>query len=206
MGCDIHMFGEVRDKKTGKWVSTDVWKPSKYEDDEGRLTIPYHQRIYTHRNYNLFAWLADVRNGTWGEHIPPIADPKGLPEDASPEVANEAERWNGDGHSHSYFTLAELEEAWEVVKDTPIWFEGAVSPDNPDPKFQEWLSKPAEERGAPPGGYCAWGTGCVPMKWVEPLHELIGTAYGQIQDYLSRLKIEESVGDEDVRVVFWFDN
>jgi hypothetical protein len=95
MGADIHMHTEV--KRNGKWE--------------------YHgEGPYTDRNYDLFAILADVRNGRGfagcktGEGFIPLADPKGLPDDVSDEVKVEAEQMGGDGHSHSYFTLEELQD------------------------------------------------------------------------------------------------
>lgn len=69
---------------------------------------------YTNRNYGLFAILADVRNGTGfagvktGEPTTPIDLPRGLPDDASEVYLAEVEHWGVDGHSHTYFTLAEL--------------------------------------------------------------------------------------------------
>lgn len=81
MGCDIHLYVEVRED--GQWVN----KPLRH--------------TYDGRNYNLFAILAGVRNR---HDILPISDPRGLPPDVSKEVEGEAD---GD-HSHSWLTLAEL--------------------------------------------------------------------------------------------------
>jgi hypothetical protein len=110
MGCDIHLYVEKRDAD-GLWRSADTW----YDDPDypdrktvykwglglERLAGP----IYDGRNYNLFAVLADVRNH---ETFVPIAAPRGVPADASPEYAAEAKSWGGDGHSHSWLTLGEL--------------------------------------------------------------------------------------------------
>ncbi len=69
---------------------------------------------YDGRNYNLFAILADVRNGRGfagiktGDGFNPIAPPRGLPDDVSPEVKAESDSWSCDGHSHSHFTLREI--------------------------------------------------------------------------------------------------
>lgn len=71
---------------------------------------------WTGRNYNLFAMLADVRNGRGfagiptGEGFEPISEPRGIPEDAHPETVKFMERMGVDGHSHTYFTLRELRE------------------------------------------------------------------------------------------------
>lgn len=128
MGCDIHMFAEV--KTNGKWIRVgeifEGWSKGSLTDEP-----------YTGRNYDLFAILADVRNGlgfagiVTGSGFNPIADPKGLPNDSEylnavskyaydvspmsgksiPEEEREKNRdWimNSDYHSHSYFTLDEL--------------------------------------------------------------------------------------------------
>lgn len=111
MGCDIHFY--VEKKEGDRWVSADTWTPDRYEP--GRMEVAWDNRVYKGRNYDLFAMLADVRNGKGfagvdtGDGFKPIASPKGLPDDVSPEVKAESDAWGEDGHSHSYFTLAELE-------------------------------------------------------------------------------------------------
>jgi hypothetical protein len=110
MGCDIHFYVEKREGD--KWVSADKWTPDEYD---GRIRVSWRDAFYSDRNYDLFAMLANVRNGygfagcDTGDGFKPIALPKGLPEDVSPEVKAESDRWNSDGHSHSFLTLAELE-------------------------------------------------------------------------------------------------
>lgn len=115
MGCDIHLFAEKRVK--GKWVTADTWEV--YEDDDDtpkRKIVPYQKSFYHGRNYNLFAMLADVRNGRGfagvktGAGFNPICEPRGLPDDVTPEVGMEAASWAGDGHSHSWLTVQELLE------------------------------------------------------------------------------------------------
>jgi hypothetical protein len=115
MGCDIHIAIEQFDTDTNKWVlhpSCTVERedpdPSDPED-QGYMTIngPYHGR-----NYALFARLADVRNDSG---IEPISPPKGVPNDASTEYLEWVARWDMDGHSHSYLTLAELLDAFDGV-------------------------------------------------------------------------------------------
>ena len=123
MGCDIHFFterwtsdnkcegpkglSEDRDSKLQeilencepnyRWVSADSWsKDDSWHADE----------MYNNRSYYLFAILADVRNGS-GE-VEPIDYPRGVPDDASSGYKYVVDRWDGDGHSHSYFTLDEL--------------------------------------------------------------------------------------------------
>lgn len=83
MGCDIHMHTEV--KVNGKWLHY------------GAPNVP--------RTYLLFALMADVRN-VFG--VAPISRPKGLPEDVSEITRMSAEKWDGDGHSHSWLSAEEI--------------------------------------------------------------------------------------------------
>lgn len=106
MGCDIHPIAEVR--KEGKWtaVTSDVfplneWDREYYKKDFGKT--PFHWR-----SYSMFAFLAGVRKNY--NNCEPLAEPKGMPDDAS-DVARELEEyWGIEGHSHSYLTLKELLE------------------------------------------------------------------------------------------------
>lgn len=109
MECDIHFYVERRDG--GQWVSCDTWK--KEEGDEIGV-VPYENLFYRKRNYSLFAILADVRNGRGfagiktGEGFNPIAAPRGVPVDCCQEYRALQESYGEDGHSHSFFTVAEL--------------------------------------------------------------------------------------------------
>lgn len=126
MGCDIHFYvekwtssnnyegprdlSEDRNQKLNevledtpthfRWVSADKW-----EEDDGEWGVPYNSEYYSGRNYGLFSILADVR----GREVP-IDEPRGIPDDASTGYKYICEQWDGDGHSHSYFTLKELLE------------------------------------------------------------------------------------------------
>lgn len=63
-----------------------------------RTREPYHARDYT-----LFGILADVRGDG-----PPLAAPRGVPDDASAGYRAIVERWGADGHTHSWYSLSEL--------------------------------------------------------------------------------------------------
>ena len=110
MGCDIHFA--VEKKVDGAWQSVDKWKREEGEDYTNISN--YGNAFYDGRNYRLFSILADVRNGVGfagcdtGNYINPICSPKGIPEDASEEVAEWVESFGCDGHSHSHFTVKEL--------------------------------------------------------------------------------------------------
>lgn len=140
MGCDIHVSCERRRPDgswefvlgpvTGKRWAKDTgkcWKceyPDEVPEDERGLPCTdclgdglHHDEFYEGRNYDVFAILADVRNGRGfagfdtGDGFIPYDDPRGLPEDVSEIVKRKSDGWGSDGHSRTYFTLAELEEA-----------------------------------------------------------------------------------------------
>jgi hypothetical protein len=91
-----------------RWVSVDKWK---YDGDGWRINWEDH--YYDGRNYQLFSILADVR----GDYSP-IVEPRGIPEDASTGYKYMCDRWDGDAHSHSYYTLTELLNVdWEEYGD-----------------------------------------------------------------------------------------
>jgi len=85
MGCDIHLHQEV--KINGVWHH--------YRE----------QRVV--RNYELFAVMAGVR----GESEP-VAEPKGLPNDATALTMWDVARWNQDAHTFSWL---DAEEIYQVI-------------------------------------------------------------------------------------------
>lgn len=108
MGCDIHLWTEVR--RNGKWETAGAWVENRYYESEDNESVYNRPRIreefYGSRNYSLFALLAGVR----GEHpdAPPLAPDRGLPADVSAEVQKYSDLMAGDGHSHTYLTLREI--------------------------------------------------------------------------------------------------
>jgi len=189
MGCDIHLF--VEKKVDGKWVSADSWER---EEEEGfnSLSVDYNKRFYSGRNYDLFAILADVRNGSGfagcdtGDGFVPIDSPRGIPEDASTEVKECSERWDGDGHSHSWFTLAEL-LAYDWTQTTKL--RGMVN----GPGFAEWDRYERHQRRGPKG-YCG-GVGGKGISHVSS-DELEARVKGIIKDLTDKNqsdKIEETL-------------
>lgn len=153
MGCDIHLF--VEKKVKGRWVSADKWTQDEHEPD--RKIVDYDDRFYSSRCYNLFAILADVRNGVGfagiptGEGFKIIADPRGIPLDACAEVKKESDDWGGDGHSHSHFTVAEL-LAFDWTQRTKL--SGVVNA----VEFWNW-SQWRRKAGEAPEEYCGGAGG-----------------------------------------------
>lgn len=151
MGCDIHCYAERYEG--GRWVPAQALVKNKYynaafPDDGDEWEIP---QFYHDRNYDLFGILANVRNGRGfagiktGEGFAPMADPRGLPEDVSLEIQAISDKWDSDGHSHSYFTVAELiAYDWtQITINTGVL--GAAD-------FVEW-SRWRRRNGEPPDSY-----------------------------------------------------
>ena len=85
-----------------------IWRCGDYfKLDDPLSDSPSIKRVelYSGRNYELFAILADVRNS---DYVNYITDPKGLPHDVTEYVKREYQAWGNDAHSCSYFTLSEL--------------------------------------------------------------------------------------------------
>ena len=110
MGCDIHPFAEVR--RDGAWhVNTAKVFPNAYADCGAE---PFTDKPFDWRGYGMFGLLAGIRDGD----IVPISEPRGLPDDVSPEVdkalngpsLRSTDFWSDPGlHSYSWLTLAELQ-------------------------------------------------------------------------------------------------
>lgn len=220
MGCDIHIYAET--KKREYWHYTgDFWENPYFKEDQ--LPTDYNRRYqaepYCGRNYNLFALLADVRNGygfagcDTGDAIIPISKPKGLPEDISDEIKAKSDYWDSDGHSHSWLTLKELVDAnIERFKTARGWVGSK--------EFIEF-----KETGKP-NGWCG-GIGGPKIEHIsnqEMLDRIIsnkltGNEYTQVEfkldisdlltPIIDNLKMLLKYVDEDperIRVIFWFDN
>jgi hypothetical protein len=140
MGCDIHWFVEkyttepenetvpnskvnkrdnrvnelLGEKSDPRWISMDKWEAEDYGGGNMHWSN-YPNNFYNGRNYTLFAKLAGVRSWHGDSAICP---PKGIPDDASDAYIYITKQWEGDGHSHSYFTLKELlDEDWSEFEE-----------------------------------------------------------------------------------------
>lgn len=97
MGADIHMFIEYK-VGDGPWVADSNHQP--YEEDDNTYLNSVNS---SGRDYELFAILASVRG--------PGPEPKGFPDDVSAIIKAESDRWDGDGHSHSFSSLKDFMKA-----------------------------------------------------------------------------------------------
>lgn len=93
MGCDIHMHTERF--VDGHW------------DHIGRGP-------QDDRNYALFWVLGEVR---YGSPNPPIGSYRGIPDDASSEVKEDADSWDSDAHSASWLSVAEMQRWIDIHPD-----------------------------------------------------------------------------------------
>lgn len=103
MGCYIHLVLEKKDGQ--KWVGIDTFNGhhvAKWRVEKDKFD--WFSPVARSRNYERFAALASVRGDG--------PAPKGLPFDASDTVALLSREWGGDGHSHSWVTLAEAVAIW----------------------------------------------------------------------------------------------
>lgn len=154
MGTDISFFVERR--KKGRWVSCDKWELIKDGDFRDLYcVVKSGTNFYNERNYDLFAILADVRNGygfaglDTGDGFKFIAEPRGLPNDMSSDLAENAE-WEVEvfgGRTPSWLTVAEIMAFdWTQTTVKRGFVKGA--------EFEEWI-RSRRDCGLSPSGYCA---------------------------------------------------
>lgn len=215
MGCDIHFYVETRGAD-GLWKSVDTWV-----NDDGYIRVPYEKRFYDARNYDLFAILADVRNGygfagvKTGDGFNIISKPRGLPADVSPEVRACSDQWDWDGHSHSWFTVAEL-KAFDWNQETR--HQGWVG----ESDFKHYI------KNGKPNSWCG-GVGGITIEKVSmtDMTDIIKGTFvidrtksyytlvswtekysDSVSEFLNETipKMEKLGPTNDVRCVFWFDN
>jgi hypothetical protein len=238
MGCDIHLYVERREN--GKWVPVaDKIPNERYGEDYdqyGTETVSQFSKstwdekypdefkglnnvFYQGRNYNLFAILANVRNGhgfagvPTGKGFEPISMPRGLPDDVSQEVKRISDYWGIDGHSHSWLAARELLEfdyKGQTTESYAIVTKG---------QYKQFL-----KTDKPPQRYAAgvWGLN---IRVVDNA-EIMDTPYDDGIEYYTRIAwpetYREAVGEhvfatlmanlkalsdlDNVRIVFWFDN
>jgi len=225
MGCDIHTFIEVRENGTWKYYDWEKeFQDGVYEDGSPRKDcgkIFYHP-LHIGRNYDLFAILASVRNDRrfagikTSEGLRPIEKPRGLPLDVTLEVKEESDRWDIDGHSHSYMLLSELLTYDYDGQSTTQY--GVVGKEG----YQEWKEKgyPSSYSDAVSGGMVRNISNAemddiiagkteldknlshyTQVQWQETYREAVGESWFRMLEELAKLG-----SPDNVRLVFWFDN
>ena len=125
MGCDIHLFIEMRRHPENEWEAEPT---TNYGENDSAL-YPYGVRSVS-RNYHIFGLLAGVRENNC------MFMPRGIPKDVTPLVEMAIEGWNRDAHTHSYLSLAEFKEViaktdYKNSKNTST----EINYDYSDPKY-----------------------------------------------------------------------
>ena len=195
MGCDIHLFTERKRSidSVEKWVNIDNWKLNPYYEEDQENEYKYKlNSAFSKRDYRLFSILADVSN--YHENKP-ISEPKGIPEDASEIVKSEIAVWDGDGHSHSYFTMKEL---YDFYKENPIVkYAGYVSLEDAD----------KIEKGEMPDSWCQGTTekDKVFKEWTFENY-CLKNLIDNLETHFSSEYYDKERDCEKFRIVFFFDN
>lgn len=110
MGCDIHWYMEK--KKSGKWelLGELIKEESPIDHIEDEPCYIQSPTDHMGRDYNLFAVLTGNHVRARSQNTPALPEPRGLPSDICKEIKIVCDQYGIDGHSHTYFTLKELEE------------------------------------------------------------------------------------------------
>jgi hypothetical protein len=116
MGTDIHCFVEEKmyhsgiyeTNRTGFWLSMDKWTKSSWailypKENNPIWEVERSDMVFKERNYDLFEILANQRNS---ENMPYISEPRGLPEDVTPEIRLQIR--NSECHTTTWYTAEEL--------------------------------------------------------------------------------------------------
>ncbi|MFC4778061.1 hypothetical protein ACFO9Q_14765 [Paenibacillus sp. GCM10023252] len=110
------MYRDLREKRVEKWISVDKWTKNSTailypEHKSSTWQVESEDMIFTDRNYGLFAILANQRNS---EGMPYICEPRGLPDDVSPEITLQLRLH--ECYTTTWFTIHELlEYNWDQV-------------------------------------------------------------------------------------------
>lgn len=215
MGCDIHMYLEK--KVNGKWISADPV----IKDSDGLFDVDSRHRVYTQRNYLLFSVLAGVREpkpGVWQKY-----KVKGFPDDADPMVKKIYEQWGSDAHTPSHLTLKDLLDVnWyetgviisfdvtERQKEIYEYFKNKALTEKPGVPYlinyfmyaaikDAWFSvlETIMEQKRDPA--------LTKVHAVVPLSFVCDEFEKVIWD-LKNMAISENLNNDEIRLVFWFDN
>jgi hypothetical protein len=142
MGCDIHLHVERRAESGWEHVaSPDNWSMLDLEIKSEIAATWWRGRWFRDRNYELFAWLADVRN--YHQQIP-LAPERGLPEGVSTEtlsqytleVVDTEKEHEEDGEGRCLRSDA---ERW-VAQESSVWLVPGKVISGPDWHSASWFT------------------------------------------------------------------
>lgn len=194
MGCDIHCYKEKQ--INGQWVTADNWTAYDYGDEDKGVEVPWNER-FTDRNYKLFGLLS---KGVRCEH-PFSFEERGLPFNASKEVAEESERWGVDGHSHSYLYLHELKDMEAFLKVQTVQITGMKDKEGLA-VLRASIAAPGETNWDLLYPYCKWASSGDYEEFTldVPASYIIGGGLGKI------IQSFDGMDGDNHRIVFFFDN
>lgn len=237
MGCDIHLY--VEKNNNGIWSAVDKFARDEPDEPGQEGYLHASSEFYEGRNYNLFSILADVRNGSGfagvktGDGFVPIAEPRGIPDDASDEIKAISAQWDCDGHSHSHHTLRELLDydwtqraklqGWVGAEDWAKWsrydrkkgngpesYSGGVSGPNvrhlTAEEMDALLLPVATSYGPEREDFARKHSDCYAQaEWGVAYHDAARSFVSETIPKLLKLA-GGTKGLDDVRIVFFFDN
>lgn len=140
------------------------------------------------RDYEMFSVLAGVRN-SYG--LKPIAEPRGMAEDACSEFEAWHKQWDSDAHSASWVTLAEM-KAFDLNQE--FYDDRLITSKDASGKITGTCASTSGQHLGPVGDrkvFSVWGD----ANWQALIAEL-----QHVKDYY------ELASDDDVRLSFFFDN
>jgi hypothetical protein len=192
MGTDIHIVCQINEIVSSKWETIDTG-------------------ISRDRNYDTFAVLAGVRNGSGfagcdtGEGWKVLFPPRGIPKDyvrksglPYEEGDDTDELYELGDHSYSWLTLAELHQIWDYYKDREYEVHGMISPEQ---------HKDLQE-GKLPQFWCGWTSdkSYIKTTWKVKAAEHLWLLKALIKDLEKVQKENSNTAPETIRIVFGFDS
>ena len=194
MVCDIHIFKEKL--QNNKWVTADHWILDTQYENECFWELNNDHASLGSRHYGAFGIMAGVRSDGGYE-----LQPKGFPEDAADETKLEYLKWDCYAHTPSYLTISELRDLQKVV-ETHVNPVSGFLPEDRLISLNNAVANGDENCWDNLYPYCEYTMmkGWVRFQIDVPLSYTIG-------DYIKNIiEVLETVGGDDQRIVFFFDN
>lgn len=91
MGCDIHVYAEIKVKDVPGWH--------------------YYGQVPMNRNYDLFRRIARLPGES--QSVTPISEPRDWPAAVSLVANLHRQDWGSDGHSHTYLSSQEVIDLYD---------------------------------------------------------------------------------------------
>ena len=158
-----------------------TWVADNHHVKEGPPFDPWIQSVTAaHRNYTMFANMANVRGHSRYHYAP-----RGLPKDISPEVAEAAKNWGSDAHSYSWLKLEEFTKCVLRTGYSQEEIDGAAPI-----AFYDWIyhrspSSPPED--------CDYASIVAYIRW-------------KLTDLQAEHTLLADPHEPKARVIFWFDS